>query len=220
MAARFRREYTGEFVITDIQMTNGRVKQQREWIPNSIVNEHVSPRAIVIAPNTLEKTIPLARLEKHKGGLRGSLRLQTYGTADIWERMRLDFYVSTSRKNIARLVEQGYHETTPVMTSGSICLEHAGKLYLIPYLPHLDDLALALYLAAFDDHREIFLMGYSLDTQGQTFNWVNDVNRVFQDYPETQFVILSSDAGLADVWRENANVSAMKPRKFISYCDL
>ena len=45
---RYRSDYTGEFVVTRTRMANGRGQQSREWIPNSIDNQHISGRAAVI----------------------------------------------------------------------------------------------------------------------------------------------------------------------------
>lgn len=220
MKARYRKDYTGEFVITEIKISENAWREKREWIPNVIQNHHISPRAAVIGNNSMRQWFDHRKLENHRGGLQGSLRLQTYGTGDVWQDTRLQFYVSTNRKIVDQLRACEYHKDTVVMTSGSICLEYPGDFYLVPHLPVMDDLALAVYLAAFDEYKEIFLIGYNTETQAGTLNWLSDVNSIFQDYPACQFVILGSEASIPELWRHNTNVRAMKVREFISYCDV
>ena len=220
MKSKYRKDYSGEFVISEIRITNNAWREKREWIPNVIENHHISPRAAVIGTNNMQQWFDHRKLVNHRGGLQGRLRLQTYGTGQIWQDMRLQFYVSTNRRIIGDLHAQQYHKDTVVMTSGSICLAHPGDFYLVPHLPSMDDLALAVYLAAFDEHQEIFLIGYNTETQANTLNWLADTNSVFQQYPSCQFVIVGTEASVPELWRYNTNVQAMKVREFISYCDV
>lgn len=218
--ARYRRDYVGEFVVTNIDFREGVKRETREWIPNAIQNLRISNRAAVIGSRLMQSRFDHRRLERHRGGLMGSQKLQTYGTDDIWTDMRLDFYVSTKSQELNTIAQQNYHASTAVMTNGAFCSAHPGKFYLIPYMPAMDDLAQAVYLAAFDGHTEIFLIGYHKDLVGNSRNWINDLDRIFKTYDSTQFYFVWSDAGMADVWRYNANVDFMPLRRWISYCDI
>ena len=92
--SRYRRDYSGEFVITEIRIADGRSQQTREWIPNVIENHHISGRAAVIGSRTDQERFKYQRLQRHRGGLLGKKRLQTYGTGDLWQDMAFDFFVT------------------------------------------------------------------------------------------------------------------------------
>lgn len=217
---RYRRDYNGEFVITQTRMVDGRSEQTREWIPNAIENHHISGRAAVIGSRTDQERFQHQRLQRHRGGLLGKKRLQTYGTGDLWQDMVFDFFVTTDRDQAHDMVEKGYDVKSTVYTNANICIENPGRFYLVPFLQPVDNLALAVYLAAFDGHSEVFLLGFNIDTPGGTASWIQDVATVFVAYKSTQFVLVGTESNMPHAWRACANVVSMKHRKFISYCDI
>jgi hypothetical protein len=220
IAARYRRDYDGEFVITETRIADGRSQQTREWIPNAIENHHISGRAAVIGSRTDQERFKHQRLQRHRGGLLGKKRLQTYGTGDLWQDMTFDFFVTTDRDQTHDMVEKGYDVKSTVYTNANICIENPGRFYLVPFLQPVDNLALAVYLAAFDGHSEVFLLGYNIDTPGGTASWIQDVATVFEAYKSTQFVLVGTESNMPNAWRACANVVSMTHRKFISYCDI
>lgn len=217
---RYRRDYDGEFVITETRMVDGRSQQTREWIPNAIQNYHISGRAAVIGSRLDQERFQHQRLQRHRGGLLGKKRLQTYGTGDLWQDMTFDFFVTTNRDQAHTMAEKGYDTRSTIYTNANICIENPGRFYLVPFLQPMDNLALALYLAAFDGHQEIFMLGYNLDTPGTTAAWISDVAAVILAYASTQFVLVGTESNMPSVWRACSNVTSMKHRKFISYCDI
>lgn len=220
MVARFRQDYVGEFVVTEIKMSQGRSHQTREWIDNPIENQHISGRAAVIGSRALEKRFQHQRLQRHRGGLLAQKTLQTYGTGDIWRDMHLDFYYDTDRQEINDILQANYDQTTICYANNRTCLENPGRFYIVPYLPILDKLAMPLYLAAFDGHKEIFVIGYNDELSSGTTNWKSDVNQILHTYSDVKFWFIGSAAAIPDLWRQNANVDSMDVRKFICYCDI
>ena len=79
MEARFRVDYAGEFVITGSTWGSGKKTETREWIANPIENQHISGRAACIGSAFDQGTFDYTRLQRHRGGLLGSKKLQTYG---------------------------------------------------------------------------------------------------------------------------------------------
>lgn len=217
---RYRRDYSGEFVITNTDIRRGIKQQQREWIANPIKNQHVSGRAAVIGTSLDRELFDYTRLARHRGGLQGKKRLQTYATNDIWRHMRLDFYCTADRVQATKLQAAAYHETSTVYASARLCLIYPNQFYLIPFQPLINDLAAAIYLAAFDGHQEIFLLGYNKDTVGNTRNWQQDVLDVFLAYHTHQFVIMGAASNIPDAWRAAENVECWNYRKFVTYCDI
>lgn len=218
--ARFRRDYDGEFIVTEVKVANNSITQSREWIPNSITNQHVSPRAVVVGGHDPLKRFDFRKLGNNKGGLLAKKALQTYGTADLWQDMPFHFFVTSEPEQARAMVETGYTRDNVVFTTSRICIDNPGHFYPVPYLPVLDQLALAVYLAAFDEHTEIFLVNYNIETPAGTANWIQDVGTVMRVYDTVKFYLVGVEAVMPAAWRANPNCSVMGIREFISHCDI
>jgi len=218
--ARYRRDYDGEFVVVETRLADGRNTQVREWIPNVIDNHHISGRAAVIGSRALSHRFQYQRLQRHRGGLLGKKRLQTYGTGNLWQDMKFDFFVSADRSEIADMVQQGYDQRSTVFTTARLCIDNPGRFYLIPYLPQIDILAVSVYLAAFDGHAEVFLLGYCLETPTGSRTWISDIDSVMSAYAGTSFVLVGVEGNMPESWRSHSNVRCMTTREFVSYCDV
>jgi hypothetical protein len=225
MEARFRADYPGEFVILNTTWSGGKRTQQREWIENPIVNQHISGRAICIGsrdsilddyPRGIDHTI----LERHRGGLLGSLKLQTYGTGTIAEDMRLDFTVELDSTKLYALKESKYHEDNVIYTSAKNCISNPGEFYLVPQKPNLSLPALPIYIAAFDGHKEIFLLGYSKETFHESNGWMEDVNVIFETYPGVRFWLVGEPTIMPERWLERSNVNTLSYKDFRCYADV
>lgn len=220
MIPRYRKDYNGEFVLVDTIISGGEVQQKREWIGNPVENNHISGRAAVIGNADALKSFNWRRLARHRGGLLGQKRLQTYGVGSLFDEMRFEFLVTTSQEQAAKISASDCTAHSTVYTTTRICLEYPGKFYLIPYLPYLDELALAVYLAAFDGHKEIFLFNYHQDVVAGTKNWINDVKEVIEAYPETKFFFVGTEHNIPQSWAIQPNVGHLSVREFVVYCDV
>jgi hypothetical protein len=218
--ARYRRDYAGEFVVINTDIRRGIKEQRREWIANPIINQHISNRAAVIGSNTDLEQFDFSRLQKHRGGLQGRLRLQTYGSGSIWQHMRLDFYSSTDRPTLLKLQEQNYNTTTTCYSSSRFCMMFPERFFLIPFQPVINDLAAAIYLAAFDGHQEIFLLGYNQDTPGNTIRWQQDIVDVISAFDTHQFYFIGSASNIPGEWKNLSNVECKDYRWFVHHCDV
>lgn len=220
ITARYRADYDGEFVVTEMRLVNGVKKETREWVPNAVTNSHISGRAAIIGSRFDQKRFQYSRLDRHKGGLLGTKRLQTYSWGDIWQDMRLDFYTSTDKKQLSRIIEQKYHQNTTIFTSASCVLQWPGHFYPVPYTPYLTDIATAIYLASFDQHQEIFFLGINRDVMWPDKNVVSDIAQVMSVYSGTQYISIAPPASQHDEWLSLPNFRTMALRDFISYCDI
>jgi hypothetical protein len=126
--------------------------------------------------------------------------------------------VTTDREQITNVKD--YAKDNIVYSSTSVCLNNPGLFYIIPYQPGLDDVSHAVYLAAFDGHQEIFLLGYNNDTPSAHPDWQKNVNRVIETYKNVTFYAVGVEINIPAIWRRNVNVKTMTYRDFISYCDV
>jgi hypothetical protein len=220
MQARYRTDYAGEFVILETRWGAGKKEETREWIPNPIENHHLSGRAACIGSDFDHWQFDYTRLQRHRGGLLGSKKLQTYGTGSIAQQMRLDFAVETNTNNLAAILATGYQQDNIVYTTARNCIANPGEFYLIPYKPRLIDMTIAVYLAAFDGHQEVFLLGYTDESPGDSLHWQAQLADVFLAYPGVKFYLVGESTRMPDVWVDCFNTQVMTYLQFISYCDV
>lgn len=220
MDARYRTDYPGEFVITNTRWAGGKKEETREWIVNPIENHHISGRAVCIGHVAEKQYFDYTRLQNHRGGLLGSKKLQTYGIGDVAQEMRLDFVVETRKNQLAELISSGYTENNIVYTDARNCIATPGQFYLVPHKPKLLDLVMLMYLAAFDGHNEIFMLGYHRETDAGHPGWIDQVCDVMRAYSGTQFTFAGVPTNMPDVWLDLPNAQALDYRDFIGYCDI
>ena len=220
MEARYRKDYPGEFVILESKWSGGKKQERREWIENPIVNQHLSGRAVAIGTSESRDRFDYKVLEGHRGGLLGSLKLLTYGTAQIAQEMRLDFAVDTDFNNLLPLIENKYTENNIVYTTGKNCIKRPGEFYLIPLNPHLSTAVLPIYLAAFDGHKEIYMLGYDKEAEGGHSNWIDQVTRLMNAYAGTIFIMVGNKLNMPDAWLSCPNTRNLDFRDFVTHCDV
>ena len=220
MDARYRTDYPGEFVITNTRWAGGKKEETREWIANPIENHHISGRAVCIGHVAEKQYFDYTRLQNHRGGLLGSKKLQTYGIGDVAQEMRLDFVVETRKNQLAELISSGYTENNIVYTDARNCIATPGQFYLVPHKPKLLDLVMLMYLAAFDGHNEIFMLGYHRETDAGHPGWIDQVCDVMRAYSGTQFTFAGVPTNMPDVWLDLPNAQTLDYRDFIGYCDI
>ena len=219
MQARYRKDYPGEFVILESKWSGGKKSETREWIPNPIENQHISGRAVCIGSSADRATFDYTRLARHRGGLLSSKKLQTYGVGDIALDMRLDFTVETRTDPLAKIQASATQQDSVVYTTAKNCIRNPGDFYLIPQRPSIVDPAIIVYLAAFDGHREIFLLGYHQELDAGRNTWIKEISDIFKTYP-VEFYLVGEATNMPAEWLDCANVRTMSYRDWISYCDI
>lgn len=217
---RYRQDYTGEFLVLHTTFRDGVKIQQREWIDNPIVNQHISGRAVIILSERFRNRFDHRKLEHHRGGLRGSKRLQTYATGDVWRSMRLDFYVTTDQQQLSDITSAGYGNDTVVYSDRRGVLAHPGEFFLTPYSTRLSDPATAVYLACFDQHREVYVLGADRDLECAARSWIDDIAAVMRCYDACQFYFVGTKPMMPDAWKKLANFHDMDYRRFVTHCDV
>jgi hypothetical protein len=101
----------------------------------------------------------------------GATTLQTYGCNALYRDFTPDFLVAQGNEIVRELAESRYPTNNIVYTNGLNLLAYPNKFYLIPYNPYADAGTTAAYIAAFDGHKKIYLLGFhGHDTPGINFN--------------------------------------------------
>lgn len=219
---RYRADYDGEFVVIDTVWKRNQKLQNREYIKNPITNQHISGRAAVIGQDPTGREDVIRILENHRGGLLGQKKLQTYGCEGIWKKIRVDFCVEQNVDDLQQIVEQKQNVNTVFYSSVRNCLKFPGEFYIIPYLVRLRPCAQSAYLAAFDGHKEVFLIGVDGINNDTVYDpqSIVDLNQVFKAYPGVKFYFVTDASYPDNSLRNNANVDVWSYAKFINHCDV
>lgn len=227
MPTRYRTEYDGEFVIINNTVKDGKKHQEREWIENPITNQHISGRAAIIGngnsrfQNRTTGFNIKSKIEEHAGWHLGRKRLQSYGSEGCWKEMQCDFYVEYDPEKLQEIMSENYQQTVSVYTNARNCINDPGEFYLVPYQMRGKSVVIATWLACFDGHTEIFLLGVDgLHEDKPDEKCVHQMNGVFVDYPTVKFYYVSDGAKAHTLWRNAINFQQISYAEFISYCDI
>lgn len=238
----YRKNYLGEEVVTNLKHVDGEWKETTEFIPNQIQNLQVSNRALIIGNGESRLGIDMNLIAKHRAGPRGLNRLQTYGCNAIYQDYRPDFLVVTGKEIVKEVSRTDYVNENVVYASSWAVAEYPRKFYLIPQNPNWNAGALATYLACFDGHKKIFLLGFDgNDTPNYNYNvyagrsgypprnqtvtedyWVQSMNIVFETYSDVDFIRVAPTKNfrMPELWKYRTNVRAIDFRDFVLEADL
>lgn len=216
----FRADYDGEYIVTRTDFVNGVKQQTREWVDNPIQNQHISGRAAVVGSLIDRHVFDPALLQNHRGGLFGSKRLQTYGAYDVHEALQCDFYLENEIPAIEQLIKTLYTRNSIVYSTLRNVLKYPGQLYNIPFNPLLDIVPTLTYLASFDGHQEIFLLGCHNNGDPEGIRWNKHMASVFEHYPGTRYCFVGSRGQVDPLWRNFTNFEIVDVNYFVSHCDI
>ena len=121
-------------------------------------------------------------------------------------------------------------------------LAHPNKFYLVPHDPYADAGTTAAYIACFDGHKKIFLLGFdgqepanynnnvyadtnaydSKTTQVNPDKWHSNMKQLMQVYNDVDFVLVHKHKGysIPNAWKGITNLRQLNHREFIIEADL
>jgi len=178
----YRSNYAGENIITNLTLSGGEWNPETEFVPNQVFNTYTTGQALAIGNGESRLTLDLFHIGRHKGGLFGANRLQSYGCNALYRDFTPDFLIATGDEIIKEITDSGYCADNIVYTNADSVLKYPGKFYLVPQNIPYDAGALAVYLACFDGHKKIFLMGYD-NYYGNNGDIMNNVYKDTACYP-------------------------------------
>jgi hypothetical protein len=242
----YRKDYLGEDVVRDLVWQGSAWNETREYVPNSIINEQISNRAVVIGNGVsrLElHTHLFDLLAHHRAGLLASNAVQTYGCNALYRDFHPDFLVANGPDVIREIANSGYCDNEIVYSSQNAVLDYPGIFYLTPQNPHWDAGAIAAYLACFDGHKTVYLLGFDGDcNEGMAFYnayagtanypaidapsteafYIKSLQLVMNTYNDVDFVRVMPHSAwyMPEQWRYQLNLRQLSWREFVVEADL
>lgn len=241
IAKSYRKDYTGEDIITERKKEGNRWYETVETVPNAISNNQISNRAVIIGNSPIRLDFNLQNLKKPMG-LLGSMTLQTYGCNALYRDFAPDFLIAVGEEITKELASSEYIKDNIVYTNAIHLLEYPNKFYLIPYNPYADAGTTAAYIACFDGHKKIYLLGFSeQDSPGTNFNvyagtngydsaetdvgsekWIQNRLELFTLYDDVDFawVTLTGKSAVPESHKYCTNFRQISYRNFVLETDL
>ena len=176
----YRSNYAGEHIITQLNLAGGEWTPETEFVPNAVTNTYTTTQAIAIGNGESRLNFDLSFIAGHRGGLFAENKLQSYGCNALYRDFTPDFLVATGDAIVDEIAASGYTNDNIVYATADAVLRHPGKFYLIPQNIQYDAGALAAYMACFDGHKKIFLIGYD---QYNGYTMINNVYKDTNGYP-------------------------------------
>jgi hypothetical protein len=238
----YRNNYTGEDIIQERVLQDGQWISTTEHVPNNVINNQISNRAVVFGNGESRLSFDAKHVLNKKSGLLGADTLQSYACNAFYREYTPDFLVVTSRIVADEIAKTRYTTDNIVYTRVDISLEFPRKFYLIPHDPYADAGATAAYIAAFDGHKKIYLVGcegqhepnYNNNVYAGTGgyasknsdmlgnNWEESYLQLFQVYDDVDFILVTPNGRytVKDSWRACANFRQISHRDMVLEADL
>lgn len=238
----YRSSYTGEEVITNMSYEGGTWNFERETVNNAVFNNQISNKAVVIGNGLSRKEFNLKLIENHKGGLLAGGALQSYGCNALYREFSPHFLVANGSEIINEIASSGYTNDKIVYANANALLDNPSKFYLIPQDPSWNAGTIATYLACFDGHKTVYLLGFDgVDTTTDGYNvyagtncyttptqgyseafWVQAMLQVFNTYNDVDFVRVMPTKlwYMPEEWKYVPNLRQIDFREFTLEVDL
>lgn len=219
----YRSNYAGESIVTELVLEKNEWNPVTEYVPNSVFTTHTTTQAVAIGNGESRNGFDLSHIARHKGGLFAVNKLQSYACNLIYQEFTPDFLVAVDAEKVKTVADSGYTADNIVYTNAQYMLEYPGKFYLTPQNPAYDAGALAAYMACFDGHKKVFLLGYDgyTDSPDDTF-WVKTLLEVMNTYSGVEFVRVMPTASyvVAQRLQRQANFRQIGFNEFVIEADI
>jgi hypothetical protein len=229
----FRNNYAGEDIYTAATYTNGAWSYDKEFVPRVLENQKFGGRAVVIGNGISRLGFNLLHLKN---------KIQTYGCNALYRDFEPDFLVAGSKDIGDEIKKSGYADTHVVYSTTENIIKYPNTFHLIPQTPAWNVGAISAYLACFDGHATVYLLGHDgLDTPGYFNNiykgtnaypvdehkltdkfWALSMSHVFKTYNLVDFVLVNETGRgyMPAEWRGHTNLRRINFRELVLECDL
>lgn len=239
---RYRNKYYGESIVTERIYHDRLWHDTTEFVTNSVINSQISNRAIVLGNGISRLDFNLNLIKNHRGGLLGSRTLQSYGCNALYREFSPDFLVAIGDDIVKEISTTSYPNENIVYTNAIHLSEYPRKFYLIPHNPYTDAGTTAVYLAAFDGHKKVFMLGFDgqdtpnynnnvyagtnayqpLHSNVYEYKWIFDRKLIFDVYDDTEFIRVTKKGlePIPESWKYCPNFRAINYNQFVIEADL
>jgi len=192
-----RADYTGEDVNIVGTLKESVWTYQKEFVNNPFNNGPMANHAVVIGNGSSRLGFDLRHfvdyvnhpIDQTWKPAKSTKRFFTYGCNALYRDFAPDFLVVTGDQMVREIVGSPYPNDHIVYANNSAVIDWQGRFHIIPQDPPWNAGTLAAYLAAFDGHKRIFLMGFdNNDTDGFNYNVYADT----QSYPRSDSSVSES----------------------------
>jgi hypothetical protein len=238
---KYRRGYVSEDIIVERKLEGGVWQTTTENVPSRVSNQQISNTAIVIGNGTNRLIFDINEFKK-SSGLLGAKTVQTYGCNALYRDFSPDFLVAIGNNGIVdEIADKGYTNDHIVYSSAIHLLEFPGKFYLIPQDIYADAGTTAAYIAAFDEHKKIYLVGFDGHEPGWNNNvyagttgydpktmsidhneWILNRQQLFDTYTDVEWIWVTPCGTnlIPEEWRHCQNIRQINFRQLVLECDL
>ena len=171
----YRSNYAGEHVISSLSLDSNEWNPETEFVPNAVFNTHSTNQAVAIGNGESRRDFDLSYISRHSGGLLAVNKLQSYGCNALYRDFHPDFLIVNGDAVTAEIGNSRYVDDHIVYANADKVLQFPGRLYLIPQNLYYDAGALAVYMACFDGHKRVFMIGYD------SYVEESPVNNIYKD---------------------------------------
>lgn len=242
LVKRYRKDYIAESIVVERNYSDGVWHDTTESVPNVITNIQISNRAIVLGNGLSRLDLNLSKIKNHHGGLLGASTLQSYGCNALYRDFSPDFLVAVGDDMIKEIADSDYTKEHIVYTDATNTLRYPNKFYIIPYNAYMDAGTTAAYIAAFDGHKRIYMLGFD-HQPGPGFNnnvyagtpgyqpvrsnvlddnWTIARKMLFDTYNDVEFILVSTTGRITTpaAWNGCLNFRQASMRTFAIEVDL
>jgi hypothetical protein len=218
----YRSNYQGESIVVNLNHVGNEWNTELEWVPNAVYNNKTTSQAVVIGNGDTRKQFDLNLIKNHRGGLLAKNKLQSYGANSLYKEYEPDFLVAVGDSNIEEIAESGYTDKHIVYANAPALLEYPKKFYLIPQDPTWNAGSLATYMACFDGHKKVFLLGFDTDVEQTNAFYAKTLAHVMEMYNDVEFIRVMPTVGWAipDEWAGLTNFRQLDFRGFSLEADI
>lgn len=239
MEQLYRKDYAGEFYVHTRTQRNGVVEEDREWVPNTIPEFTHTGHAVIIGNGPSRKDMPLHHIEHHRGGHKGCLSLTSYGCNALYRDMSPHYLIVTGKEIGDEIAASDYVKSHVCYSHAENVLRHLGDYHLIPYNQYWNAGCVATWMACFDGHKKVYLLGFDNQIQdGKNLNvyagtvgysnstdyvndesWIETMYSIFDTYKDVEFVWVNPTA-TPELWRYASNLRQVTMYQFVIEADL
>ena len=166
----------------------------------------------------------------------------TYGCNAIYRNYKPDFITCTGDGIIDEIATNTQDKTSVIYANSKYLEQYPNKFNFLPQNPDFNAGAMAAYMAAFDGHQRVYMLGFDgIDSSNNNYNmfagtdnypdldyqtkdeyWIRSLDVVMQTYTDTEFIRVcpTKQFRQPDRWRGNLNYRQIDFRRFVLEADI